>query len=142
MLVVDHLVGDGVVKNPAGRANHEVILKGGIRHHRAETVDPRTTFECGQIQRVLESHHAGFLFHRRIHDHGAACGFREAHATVMRGGMTGGRADPEDEGGQEKQDRQSGQVEPVSPVKPCIQVENHVRLRCTGFRLRRCRARC
>ena len=53
MQIVDHLVGDGVVQNPACRPDDEMILKAGIGHHRGEAVNAGTAFKSGEIERIL-----------------------------------------------------------------------------------------
>ena len=93
MQIVNHLVGDGVVKNAACWPDDKMILKARVGHHSRKAVNAGPTFKSGEIQCIFERHHPGLLLHLRIDDGGASRGLGEPHA----GGMTG-RCTKDEEG--------------------------------------------
>ena len=116
MQVVNHLVGDGVVKNAAGRTDHEMILEAGIRHHGREAVNTGAAFKRGKIQRILKRHHPRLLLHRRINNDSATSGLGKPHAGSVASGGTENKTGE----GQHQHGRQPDQVKPAPPFKPCI----------------------
>ena len=128
MQIINNFIGDGIVQNAACRTDHEMILQRRIRGHGRKAVDARPTFQRRKIQRLFQRHHAGFLFHRRIDDHGTAGCFGKTHATRhLR--MAGGGAKNKTGESQHQNKRQFGQVEPAALIKSCIEIEDHNGLR-------------